>query len=151
MKKHIMPFGVAMTLAASLWLGIPFHAARAAHTPRPAHPMPDGAGLCGDSNYLYMVRAGQILQFLKTDPSKVNNSAELPRPPLPSKAPSNTKETSSELLPPPPPGGACWVDGDSSLYVVSGPLLLQYEASSLELKSKIELPRPDSPSTSTNP
>lgn len=153
MMKRGIYSALALTLAVPLWFGVPHDAAEATEAPKPPpHHMPGGVGLCGDTNYLYVVRAGRILQYVRTDLSTVNNTVDLPRPTPPSKAAYGAKGNSTETAPSSPRGGGmgCWADGASSLYVVTGPLILQYEASDLTLKTTVELPRPEPPSTSTS-
>lgn len=110
-------------------------------------PPPHGAGpgaVCTDGASLYVLRGSVLLQY--TLPGlTLANTVELPQPELT----TTDAATSTATLPPPPHGAApssICING-SSLYVLQGHLMLQYDLSTLTLVTTVELPRPVSPDT----
>lgn len=118
--------------------------------PPPPPPFMHLSGMTADSTSLYLIAHGKILKYKLADMSLVQ-SAALPAPP-PSQPP---KGMEAGKMPPPPPhhmhggrhGGMPQgvLVHEGYLFIWAGPVVFQYSAKDLTLKSTTQLPAPEPP------
>lgn len=149
MYKVLMALGISVVLG--LFAGIGFAADSNSASPPPPPMMIGASGICADGAHLYVLAHHRIMQYKLADMS-LAATVELPKPsspPADHPAPPSGDKAASGKTPPPPmcgmPGGMCLSNG--FLYVLDGPVVLQYKAPALTLESTVELPRPEPPST----
>lgn len=147
MSKMKILLCLAGILIGVSFAGIAFPGTDTTQPPAPGmfHRM-GASGLSGDSQYLYVVAAGKILEYDMAGMSLVK-SVDLPEmtPPAP---PSDTSGKSDFRRFPPPMGAphGVWAT-DHFLYVMAGPKLYKYSTPDLTLQLTEELPRPELPAS----
>ncbi len=150
MHKVFIALGVSVIL--SLFAGVGFAADSDSASPPPPPMMGGASGVCADDSYLYVVAHHKIMLY-KLAGMTLAATVELPRPgdppaDLPPAPPSDDAAASG--MPPHPPmggmsGGVCLADG--CLYVLDGPVVLQYKTPDMTLENTVELPKPEPPSS----
>jgi hypothetical protein len=99
-------------------------------------------GISADSEHLYVMAGGKILQYDVTG-TTLQNSVDLPDPAPPKDVPPKPKDHGKFPPPPPLPHGL-WA-GNSVLYVLGGPVIYLYSLPHLTLQKTVELPKPELP------
>ncbi len=100
------------------------------------------SGISGNQQHLYVLAGGKIMQYSLADLQLVKSVA-LPRAEAPGEVKSKGKTEQGKFSPPPMPGPHGIWAGESSLYVLSGPMIYQYSIPDLTLKTSVALPKPE--------
>jgi len=144
-KKNLILLVAVLLLSIVFWglTGSLPSVSQAGDVPAAPGPFPNFGppGICADSQYLYAVAGGKIIQYKLADLSQVK-AVDLPEP-VP---PPSVSGTGMDAPPPPHFARSQWllVTG-GYLYVMVGPMVYQYSTSGLVLQTSVELPRPEFP------
>jgi len=102
------------------------------------------SGVTGDSQNVYAMAGGKILQYDISSMS-LQRTVDLPDIAGPPKAPPPPAADSGNHRPPPPPQShGLWASGNS-LYVLAGPFIYVYSVPDLTLQNTVQLPKPELP------
>ncbi len=142
MKK--IPIFVTLCLVACSMTGTPYAQQTSENQPPPAFFFKLGlTGISADSEHLYVMAGGKILQYDVTG-TMLQNSVDLPDPAPPKDVPPRPKDPGKfPPLPPSLPHGL-WA-GNSVLYVLGGHVIYLYSLPQLTLQKTVELPKPELP------
>ncbi len=141
MNKILIPFILCLALFSIA--GVAYPQRTTSGTPPPFFPGFGAAGISGDTQYLYVMAGGKLLEYQLTNMTLLL-SVDLPDPgPPPEITTSSTTPSSGQLPPPPPPMPQGLWAGNGYLYVLLGPSVYTYSVPSLTLQNTVALPKPE--------